>query len=114
MTQSEKPWTKHKWAVHSKKALIVPEGREDEPIGDDYAGAVAAIGWPWKGRTEDEAYEIAHIIAASPETTEALEKLLDKYVTLVNSGDAGFWNPEEVPEVIAARAALLKANGGKP
>ncbi|MFM6996942.1 MAG: hypothetical protein ACKOXL_07605, partial [Limnohabitans sp.] len=37
---------------------------------------------------------------------EALEAILDHYVNLANSGDAGFWNPEEEPEVIGVRAAL--------
>jgi hypothetical protein len=36
----------------------------------------------------------------------ALTGMVDMYAELINSGDAGFWNPEEVPEVIAARAAL--------
>jgi len=37
---------------------------------------------------------------------QALQGLLDKYTMLVNSGDAGNWDPEEEPEVIAAHAAL--------
>lgn len=38
----------------------------------------------------------------------ALEDLLGRYVALVNSGDAGQWDPEIDNEVIAARAALTK------
>ena len=38
----------------------------------------------------------------------ALAQLLDHYVTLANSGDAGFWDCETEPEVIAARAALAQ------
>ena len=41
----------------------------------------------------------------------ALGKLLDHYTTLINSGDAGFWDPEEEPEVIEARAALENRHG---
>jgi hypothetical protein len=41
----------------------------------------------------------------------ALEKLLDHYTALINSGDAGFWDPEEEPEVIEARAALENRHG---
>lgn len=37
---------------------------------------------------------------------EALAGLLDHYVQLVTSGDAGFWNPEKEEIVIAARKAL--------
>ena len=36
----------------------------------------------------------------------ALDALLQRYVALVNSGDAGNWDCEAEPVVIAARAAL--------
>jgi len=36
----------------------------------------------------------------------ALADLVDRYVTLVDSGDCGHWNPEDEPVVKAARAAL--------
>ncbi len=38
--------------------------------------------------------------------TKALSAILDRYTGLVNSGDAGNWDSETEPEVIAARAAL--------
>jgi hypothetical protein len=44
---------------------------------------------------------------------EALEGTLNWIVYLANSGDAGFWNPEEKSVIIAARAAL-KAKEAKP
>ena len=57
-------------------------------------------------------YEIrARVIAAAPEVTEALKETLERWVALVNSGDAGFWDPEEELHVIAARAAIAKAEG---
>ena len=37
---------------------------------------------------------------------EALEGTVRWIVDLANSGDAGFWNPEEQSVIIAARAAL--------
>jgi len=37
---------------------------------------------------------------------EAMKAIMDHYVSLVNSGDVGKWNPEEEAEVINARAAL--------
>lgn len=40
---------------------------------------------------------------------EAIQGLLERYTNLVGSGDCGFWNAEEEPQVIAARAALRKA-----
>ena len=39
---------------------------------------------------------------------EALEGTVKWIVHLADSGDAGFWNPEEQPEIIVARAALKK------
>lgn len=36
----------------------------------------------------------------------ALQTLLERYLSLANSGDCGFWNPEEEPQVIEARAAI--------
>lgn len=37
---------------------------------------------------------------------EALEGMLKHYVTLANSGDAGFWDPETESPVLRARALL--------
>jgi hypothetical protein len=45
------------------------------------------------------------------EVREALSGLLDHYTQLVNSGDAGNWNPEKEPQVIAARRALASLEG---
>ena len=39
---------------------------------------------------------------------EALEGTVKRFVDLADSGDAGFWNPEEQSVIIAARAALKK------
>lgn len=50
------------------------------------------------------------LIAAAPELLDALRAITKRYVDLAGSGDCGFWNPEEEPEVIAARAALEKAD----
>jgi hypothetical protein len=46
------------------------------------------------------------------ELLEALQNLLTKYVRLVESGDAGFWNAEAEDEVIKARSAIRKATEG--
>lgn len=44
---------------------------------------------------------------------EALEGTVKWIVHLADSGDAGFWNPEEQSVIIAARAAL-EAKEAKP
>lgn len=45
----------------------------------------------------------------SKEVKKALRDLLEHYLALANSGDAGFWDPETEEQVINARKAL----GGK-
>lgn len=42
----------------------------------------------------------------------ALDCMLNRYVELVESGDAGKWDAEAEPDVIAARAALSEAKAG--
>lgn len=58
---------------------------------------------------EQRRLRLAQVQAAGPELAAALQALLRHYVSLVNSGDAGNWNPEEEEPVINARAALSKA-----
>jgi hypothetical protein len=67
-----------------------------------------------RGPHEKRANEMlanARLIAAAPELLAALEGFLAMYIAAANSGDWGNWNPEEDPEVIAARAAISKATG---
>lgn len=51
----------------------------------------------------------ARLIAAAPELLAALRLFLERYVSLVNCGDCGNWDPETDEEVIQARAAIAKA-----
>lgn len=53
----------------------------------------------------------SHLIAAAPELLAALMKFTEDYVEMVNSGDCGFWEPENEDKVKAARAAIAKATG---
>lgn len=53
----------------------------------------------------------ARLFAAAPDLLSALHAITQRYVTLAESGDCGNWNPEEEPEVQAARAAIEKAEG---
>lgn len=46
------------------------------------------------------------ILQREAKLVEALEAILDRYVTLVNSGDVGNWDPEREVEVINARKIL--------
>lgn len=60
---------------------------------------------------EAEGERLALLFSAAPELSMALRGMLARYVELVKSGDAGHWNAETEPEVIAARAAIAKADG---
>lgn len=53
----------------------------------------------------------AHLIAAAPDLMEALERLLNAYLNIADSGDAGNWDAEKESEVVTARAAIAKAYG---
>ncbi len=49
---------------------------------------------------------LAEVTDTNQNLRQALQALLKRYVELVNSGDAGNWDPEAEPEVIAARQVL--------
>lgn len=51
-----------------------------------------------------------HRLATWDALRDALRVVVDHYVSLANSGDAGFWNPETESQVIGARAALEAAD----
>jgi hypothetical protein len=59
----------------------------------------------------NRACDDAMLASAAPDLLAALEGLLTHYVTLVESGDAGSWDAEKEPQVIAARAAIARATG---
>ena len=61
---------------------------------------------------DDEDFQAnAALIAAAPCLLSALEGILDRYTGLVNSGDAGNWDPEDEDVVKQARAAIKKSRG---
>lgn len=67
----------------------------------------------WKEATEMANSAIEHYQAERDKAdayavtvAQALSNMVEHYVMLVNSGDAGNWNPEAEPVVVHARAAL--------
>lgn len=58
------------------------------------------------GRIGDMATELASQSFELEACENALLGILNRYVDLANSGDAGFWNPEAEEVVISARRAL--------
>ena len=59
----------------------------------------------------DEAEANARLIAAAPDLLAVAETLANWIIELAASGDAGFWDAEAMPEIVAARTAIAKATG---
>jgi hypothetical protein len=57
---------------------------------------------------------LADLVTKNAALVKALNSIVEQYCDLANSGDAGFWDPEKVPQVIAARAALARHDAGYP
>ncbi|KAB2733605.1 hypothetical protein [Brucella intermedia] len=53
----------------------------------------------------------AYLIAAAPDLYTTLDKQLKNWIALIESGDAGHWNPDEDEHVLLMRATLAKARG---
>ena len=51
----------------------------------------------------------AYLIAAAPSLLSALQLCMSWIIELAESGDAGFWDAEDMPVVMAARMAIAKA-----
>lgn len=62
--------------------------------------------------TDDQAELIVKCVNSYPALVEALTDMLDRYLSLVNCGDCGHWDPEAEPHVIAARVVLAGATHG--
>ena len=108
---------------------INPYGGWISTVGDPYGSGPMHIadvrGWghlTGKGGgcafDEDKAVAIqeanARLIAAAPTMLDALKALTERYVSLVASGDCGNWDVEDEQFVVAARAAIAKAEGREP
>ena len=78
-------------------------------IAHENGGAIADVYSNCLVNTDAECRANAHLIAAAPALLEALQAVTSIYVQLVNTGDAGRWDPEMEHEIQAARAAIAKA-----
>lgn len=103
VSQDEARALERKWLADG--ALIVMRWGELRPT---YPYGVFRIRSEWVDDTDPALAERDARIAA---LEAGLRDTLDRYTTLANSGDAGFWDCNEEPHVIAARALL---DVGKP
>jgi hypothetical protein len=58
---------------------------------------------------DEQAERIIRAVNERAELIDALKVMTEHYVELAGSGDCGFWNPEDEPEVKQARAILARA-----
>lgn len=73
---------------------------------------IVGIGDVWSGEVRETPHPAATEAADTIEALhEALAAITDHYVSLANSGDAGFWDPEKEEPVIRARHALALSKG---
>ena len=110
---SEAKHTPTPWKAKERQYSIVALGKGDiEIMSTSWHGSIRSR-YPLK----DESLANMHFVIEAVNNYEslraqlaiarkALEGMIDMYVALVESGDAGFWDPEKVEEVIAARSAL--------
>lgn len=75
--------------------------------GPDFCTVTDSTGGAFALTVQPELMQLMELASTQHATLKAaLLGMVDMYVQLVESGDAGFWDAEKVPEVIAARAAL--------
>jgi len=94
-------------------AIVKPTRVEHDQMGAmvvDRRGVVLA-----HGMIEDAAVEISTAVNGRGSLVAALQALLARYCEVVNSGgNAVIWDVDETPEVVAARAALVRAGAAIP
>jgi hypothetical protein len=94
---------KYPWSVksnHRDDCFLMHSNINRHRYYETDVEAIAA----WNTRAQPDPRE-----AVIAELGEALAAITEHYVDLVNSGDAGNWDPEEEEPVIRARTALAKA-----
>lgn len=65
----------------------------------------------WEASALASAGHVRRLAVENARLREALQLFLDEYCEMVNSGDAGYWDPELEDKVVVARAALAPADG---
>lgn len=64
--------------------------------------------------TNEELEATAQLFSASYDMLEAIKFAEQRYVELVESGDAGYWDVDTDPIVVKLREAMAKAKGRQP
>jgi hypothetical protein len=98
------------WVVRGSGSVAIMGQRSHTDANGRSVSYLGEVAWTRPGGGEATRRANARLISAAPELAEALVNLLAEYVQLLGCGDCGnSGDPEGVPEVIAARAAIRKA-----
>lgn len=94
------------------KHTPAPWNSENLIIKDSNGAAIAIVMIP-DLRHENVNFKLAEtnakLMASAPELLEALIFMVDRTKQFYDSGDAGFFDCEEIDEIIKARSAIAKA-----
>lgn len=117
-------WKVYKWADKPEKIIyeretgkfyVREDGRRDAKQTSWYEtfaseqDAIDKVAELKKSEGELKRLELTR--KAAPDLLDALEELFSSYKQLADSGDAGNWSVEELPEGIKALAAIASAKG---
>lgn len=100
------------WAVHDRRAYVVPAAHRLRPIGGssdkardlaEYAQEICAVQWPDRHRTEAEVKANAQLIAAAPDLLAACKVAFDQTCSV--------GRPKDWQQIAAA---IAKATGSAP
>lgn len=104
MTHTSTPWTvtANSWqytTIYSADGTRICQlDLEDWDVTEDSQTALEA-----------KQAKVAALLSAAPDLLAALKATLEIHVDMANSGDCGFWDPEDEEHVKQARAAISKA-----
>jgi len=112
MTHSPTPWETDYDPTRSPNLWIMAPNAENPSL---CKFETWDLGDGRKGQLHEQDFiDAAHIVRCVnnfDQLVKALEGMVNDAVALAESGDAGFYDAEKTPPVIAARAALAKARG---
>ena len=101
------------WAVHPRRAVIVPCAHLGRPLGahedpavdaERYAQEICSLHWPDRNRKEQEVRANARLISAAPDMLAALKRALPFIV-------ANGYAPDDQPLCDTIAAAISEAEG---
>ena len=82
-----------------------------EPINNGHTYQITTPDPDFRVVSEAAEHADALLQAAAPELYAEIERAMKARIELIESGDCGFWDPNDDGEVLSMRKALAKARG---